>query len=318
MAPVLYMGEEEIAASGGWSGNEGRWTAGPFEILAEMNRWLEGGIELRLNVRGTPPDAGHELCWRFQLPWRRCVWRGESGGGFVTPGPSGKGGDSLLGIAGSVFSAGEGLSAANRRGRSRFDFAFDESGLCGLGGRTTALARGTYGEPIDEGMIRRTMMQRCDTDGNLLWYLLGNWQNIREALLDQGGCRAWSYRCGIRMVESGFDDVELFHFAASFNRPAELVQPAELARGRGDWLSVTPDDRVVVLCARRAKDSVEIDLYNTAREPVEATLRGRLVRGRDLQATDMLGFQARPCKRGRLMLAPLEYAKVVIPDPSRS
>jgi hypothetical protein len=314
MGPVCFQPDGAPAdIAGGWNENlaRGVWTAGPFRVSAGLRPWPDGGSELRLEVAGAPPRDAYELCWRIPLAWPECIWRGESGGGFVTPGPTEQGGDSLLGITGSAFSAGEGLSAAAGWLGPRVDFAFDESGVCGLGGRATALACGTYGERVEDDLIRRASMASCETPAVLLWYLLGNHQNHRETLLDQGGCRAWSFRCGIREVDRPFDDADLYRFAAGFNRPAELLAPGEIDSGRGAWLSAEPADAILLLGAARAKRGLEIDLYNTADRAVEVTLRGRAVRGKHLARADMLGQHPQPLRGGRFEAPPRAFVKVL-------
>ena len=313
MRPVLFAGKQTFVGVGGWSeAGSGAWRAGPFDIRAELQALAgQSALELELRVSGKPPPIPYELCWQVDLPWRKCIWRGESGGGFSTPGPVDRGGDSLLGIAGSIFAAGEGLSVSARRARGRIDFAFGESGLCGLGGRTTTRAQGRYGEAVDEEVIRRAQTTSCETDGELVWYLLGNAQNVVEALLDQGGARAWYFHCAIRGVAAGFDDADLYHFASAYTWPAELTS-AQFAGQKGAWLDVSPSAHVLVLGVSRRGERHEIDVYNTSRETQPVVVKGRLVRGKSIAVADMLGYNDRPCRRGRFTLPPLAFAKVVI------
>lgn len=308
MRPVLFIGAEEILPA--FDAQSKCWTLGPFHVtLAQDAAGQDGAHELVFDVQGEPPDTDYELCMRFDLPWKRCAWRGESGGGFVTPGPANKGGDSLLGITGSIFSAGEGLSAKAKRSNQRIDFAFDESGFCGLGRRTTLLARGMYNDMPDEQLMRDCIMRGIETDATLFWYLLSNQQNFREALLDQAGARQWRFRCGVRQVEGGFDDVGLYQFATGFNREAEIVSAGVVPAGK-HWLSVTPASALVLGCRRR-QGAVEIDLYNTSRESTRASLRGTLVGEAMPARADMLGFNRKPIK-GTVNLAPLEFAKIIV------
>ena len=315
MRPLLAVGGREAKVSGGWRiGGRGRWRAGPFTINAALIP-LGGMAELVLDVSGKPPaaDAGYELRWLFDLPWKRVRWRGESGGGFVTPGPAAKGGDSLLGIAGSIFSAGEGLSVAPASGRasSRIDFAFGESGMCGLGGRTTAVARGTYGERHDGDALRGALMNSTATAGRLEWYLLSTGQNPREALIDQGGARKWRFRCAMRRCRGGFDDAELYRFAAGRDHPGEIVAAEAVELGAGPWLGIEPGGDVLFLGARREKRSLVIDLYNTSAKRSEVKLAGRGLAGRKLASADMLGRSGKTIRGGRLEIAPRAFARVV-------
>lgn len=305
--PVLFIGAEEIVSDFDPSANA--WTIGPFRIALTQRETL-GASEWVFDVQGEPPATDYELCIRFDLPWKRCEWRGESGGGFVTPGPTDKGGDSLLGIAGSIFSAGEGLSAKPKRSNKRIDFAFEESGFCGLGRRTTLLARGMYQDAPDEQLMRDCLLRSTETEATLYWYLLSNQQNFREALLDQAGARQWRFRCGTRQVEGAFDDVDLYRFAAGFNREVEIVSD-EIVLPAKDWLKVTPAAVIVLGCRRRA-GAIEMGLYNTRKTPVRATLQGALTRTAAMQRADMLGFNRASLKGNAITLAPLEFAKIVM------
>jgi hypothetical protein len=314
MTPRLGLNGRDTDVRGGWDDQfHGQWRAGPFRIRAELTPFDRGqAAELALDVEGTPPDRPYYLRWGFVLPWKRCRWRGESGGGFVTPGPTGKGGDSLLGIAGSVFAAGEGLSAAGGGGRRCIDFAFDESGLCGLGGPTARLATGWYGQKADSALLRQVIWSNCTTRGVLDWYLLGTGQNPREALLDQGGARRWRFRCGLRWRAGGFDDAALHRFAAGFNHPAELVHPRRTADLLIPWLELRGSDRILVLGALRERKKLAIDLFNTAAKAQSVTLGGRAVRGRKIAQADMLArIITRPRGR-RLRLAAGAFGRVVI------
>jgi hypothetical protein len=307
--PVLFVGAGEVAPI--FNNDLNQWTVGPFQITLSQGSTAEPNAqELVFDVQGEPPNADYELCLRFGLPWKRCEWRGESGGGFVTPGPTGKGGDSLLGIAGSIFSVGEGLSARSKRSGQRIDFAFDQSGFCGLGRRTTLFARGLYHDEPDAELMRACLMRSTETEGTLYWYLLSNQQNYREALFDQAGARRWRFRCGVRQAAGAFDDVSLYQFATGFNREAEIVDMEMIPPARG-WLDVVPAS-VIVLGTRRRDDAIEVDLYNTSRQPARASLRGALIRNARLTRADMLGFNHNRMKSRAVTLAPLEFAKIII------
>jgi hypothetical protein len=307
--PVLFIGAEAISAA--FDAEAQSWTLGPYRVSLTQRDAAERDVrEWVFTVQGTPPEADYELCIRFDLPWARCEWRGESGGGFVMPGPTRMGGDSLLGIAGSIFSAGEGLSARAKRGRQRIDFAFDESGFCGLGQRTTLFARGLYQDAPDEALMHACQMTGTETQGALFWYLLSNQQNYREALPDQAGARQWRFRCGVRVAQGDFEDAALYRFAAGFNREPEIVS-VDALEDTTDAIRVSPAS-VLVLGCRRRNGTIEIDLYNTAKAPVRAQLRGALVDSGKLMRADMLGFSRRALKGRGLELAPLEFAKVLV------
>lgn len=218
----------------------------------------------------------------------------------------------MLGIAGSIFAAGEGLSAAGVGGRRCIDFAFDESGMCGLGGPTARLATGWYRQKPDPALLRRVIWSDCITPGVLDWYLLGTGQNPREALLDQGGARRWRFRCGLRWRAVGFNDAALYRFAAGFNRPAELAHPRGVTDLLTPWLELRGSGRILVLGALRGRKKLTIDLFNTAARAESVTLGGRAVRGRKIVQADMLSrIVGRP--RGRkLRLAAGAFGRIVI------
>jgi len=313
MKPLLIVGERELEAQGGWGPrDQGSWEIGPFRLAAQVlpSRASEG-IELNLTVEGAPPEEPYELRWLFDLPWKEVVWRGESGGGFVTPGPVDQGGDSLLGITGSIYSCGEGLSAMDPGGRSSIDFAFDQTGLCGLGGRSTRAAQGTYGERVDAETVALSVWRSTRTPGRLELYLLGTAQNHREALLDQGGARRWSYRCGLRRRAGAFDDAALYRYGCGFNYPAEIVEPNTWAHGE-QWLAMSGSDGVIALGAHRAGEATCVDLYNTLREETSVLLSGPAVGGRCVQCADMLGRIEGECPGGRVTVGPLAYLRVMI------
>ena len=312
---MLFIGPEEIEPT--FDAQSNSWRIGPFRVTLEQHKTINSDVhELVFDVQGEPPSVGYELCVRFDLPWKRCEWRGESGGGFVTLGPTDKGGDSLLGIAGSIFSAGEGLSAYSKRSNQRIDFAFDESGYCGLGRRTTLFARGMYNDKPDESLMRECLMRSTQTEATLYWYLLSNQQNFREALLDQAGARQWRFRCGVRTAIGKFNDVDLYHFAVGFNREAEVVD-ATIVPVATDWLTIGSSSVIVLGCQRR-RNVTEVDVYNTSPESAHTRLRGELVNNASLTRADMLGFNCRHMQSRSLNLAPLEFAKVIIVDERSS
>jgi hypothetical protein len=311
LRPALFVGADEIEPV--FDSRANRWDIGPFRITLEARAASETGThELVFDVQGEPPEVDYELCLRMYLPWKRCEWRGESGGGFTTPGPTDKGGDSLFGIAGSIFSAGEGLSAKPKRSSRRIDFAFDETGYCGLGRRTTLFARGLYHDKPDDALMHDCIMRSTETEATLYWYLLSNQQNFREALLDQAGARQWRFRCGVRQVEGDFDDVDLYRFATGFNREAEIAGIEVIPPAKG-WLDIAPAS-VILLGCRRRKGVIEIDLYNTSKETQRAILRGALIGNTLLTCADMLGFNPRQLKGHAVVLAPLEFTKVFVSD----
>jgi hypothetical protein len=324
MRPLLIVDDCEIDAEGGWRANgRGQWRIGAFSVEAVGRPSPLGeGLELLLSVEGAPPEEPYELRWLFDLPWTQAAWRGESGGGFSTPGPVKAGGDSLLGITGSIFSCGEGLSAISPAGEGVLDFAFDQTGLCGLGGRSTRAAQGAYGERLPPDVARLSMWHSTHTPARLEWYLLATAQNHREALIDQGGARRWSFRCTLRQRQvapgdTTFSDVALYRFACGANTPAELVDPDAWPYA-GPWLVVDGDlavDRegVLVLGAHRDVGGATcIDLYNTRREQVSPVLRGPAVEGRTVRLADMLGRVQSACPGGRVSVEPLAFARLTL------
>jgi len=324
MRPLLLVGERELAAEGGWRADgRGQWRVGAFGVEATGRPSPLGeGLELLLSVEGVPPEEPYELRWLFDLPWTEADWRGESGGGFVTPGPVEQGGDSLLGITGSIFSCGEGLCAISPDGRGVLDFSFDQTGLCGLGGRSTRAAQGSYGERLPPDVVRLSTWDSTRTPARLEWYLLATAQNHREALIDQGGARRWSFRCVLRKRrgapgDRASSDVALYRFACGANTPAELVDP-DVWSYEGPWLTVDGDlavahEQLLVLGAfRDVGGATCFDLYNTSSEQVSPVLRGPAVEGRSAQLADMLGRVKAACPGGRLSVEPLAFVRVTI------
>lgn len=304
MKPYLLADGRQVRPRGSWRrGSRGHWEVGPFSVAAALE-----GAELRLDVKGRPPPGSYSLCWRFDLPWKRCRWRAESGGGFMTPG---RNDDSLLGICGSNLNVGGGLSTAPPGGKYCIDFAFDQSGLCGLGGPTTELAARDPHGMLRDSYLPDSTMRNGTTAGALFWYLLTTEPLPNESLPDQGGDRQWSFRCALRRRPAGFDNVDLYRFAAEFLRPAELICPASACGPGGPGLT-TANDAVLVLGAAPREDGLAVDLYNTSRTAQDVRIGGHLLQGRTLSAGDMLERETEPCPGGKLRVGPLAYVRLVL------
>ncbi len=302
--PMCVMEGKARAARGGWVARSqdgrhslrGQWRVGPFTVRAALHPWPGDAAmwELQLDVRGVPPKGAYELLWRMGLPWRSARWRGESGGGFVTPGPAARGGDSLCGVTGSVFAAGQCLAAIS--GRRHVLFAFDQTGMARPG-----------------GVDGREPMRRLTTEGFVDWVLLGTGVNPTEAVRDQAGERQWTFRCGLRAGGAAPSDAALYRLATDFNQDGELVDPARLfrqvAKGQAAWLTVQGRS-VLVLGLRRRGRALEVDLYNPADRPVAAVVTGPALAGRQVQQVDMLGRVLRSCRDGRVRLAARAFGRV--------
>ena len=88
MRPALLAAGKEVRAKGGWDdAGKGAWKVGPFAVTATLAQAVSAdATEMEVVVKGQPPEGSYALRWTFGLPWKRCAWRAESGGGFVTPG----------------------------------------------------------------------------------------------------------------------------------------------------------------------------------------------------------------------------------------
>jgi hypothetical protein len=312
MRPVLFLGGQELHGQGGWLGKTGCWRIGNFKIETRVcPSAVTEAQEVDVQVTGAPPAEPYELRWIFRLPWPTCSWRGETGGGFVTPGASDRGGDSFLGMAGSIFSCGEGLSARSPDRTWCLDFAFDQSGMCGLGGRTTQRAHGTYHEKVKLLRPEQAIMVSTKTHGKLEWYLLATAQNHPEAFRNQGGARRWQFRCTIRQRPGGFNDAALYRFAAGCHYPGELVAPGYVRSNNDHWLKISGTAGVLCLYAARRGKTIRIDLYNTLTQKATCTVSGQIIKGR-IRQTDILGRSQRTCRDGRVELGPLEFGRLII------
>jgi hypothetical protein len=78
-------------------------------------------------------------------------------------------------------------------------------------------------------------------------------------------------------------------------------------------LNVAPAS-VILLGSQRRKGMIEIDLYNTSKETQRANLRGALIGNTPITRADMLGINRQRLKGHTVVLAPLEFAKVLIND----
>jgi hypothetical protein len=229
----------------------------------------------------------------------------------MTPGPVQKNGDSLLGIHGSIFSAGNGLAVTGGSRSRRIEFAFDQSGMCGLGGRTTATAVGTYNEVMSRDAVRATLMKSTNTPGILEWYLLSTGQNPDEALIDQGGARSWTFSCGIRSVSGPFDDAELYRFASGYLTPAEIAH-GESAVQSGCLLDVKPQKAVIPLSLDLIGGKRELNLYNTSDTAQMISLGGPLTEGCSVSSADMFGRRVSGKRAEKVRLPARSFSKVVI------
>jgi hypothetical protein len=310
MEPVLFFERESPAepVSGGWrDATHGEWRCGPFEVRATIGAQA-GVAALEIDVIGLPPQTRfYDLCWRVSLPFARAIWRGETGGGFVTPGDVAAGGDSLFGIAGSVFAAGEGLSVRAADGApGRYDFALRESGMCGLGLRSINRASGRYTyEPVSEWARANALMPTPETEPVLYWFLLGNAQNAAEALEDQLGDRHWRFTLGMRRSEhAAFDDAGLYRFAAAFNTPLEIASDATALVAPPLEIDAGP---VLPLRLDRRGDATHLALFNCAPAETRVALPARM----NAMHADALGNHGRTIT-GVATLAAHEHATVIV------
>ena len=154
-------------------------------------------------------------------------------------------------------------------------------------------------------------MRGRTTTGVLDWYLLTTDPLPHETILDQGGARRWTFRCAFRRRTGRPDDVALYRFAAEFLRPGEVVSLRNAARIGEPWLEVEGKS-VLVLGAMPRRKGLHVDLYNTSKRSVQVRVRGRAVEGRTLSLTDVLERRLRPVRGGRIELAPLEFARLVM------
>lgn len=301
MRPVCGIEGKPVKVTGRWNadGSHGKWRVAGFTLEADWRPSPigEGAWELSVQVAGQPPSGSYELVWEMTLPWDRVRWRGETGGGFVTPGPADRGGDWLGGVGGSVFAAGDGLAAIGRRGC--LAMAFEQTGMCRLA-------------DLDGSQPLRSLK----TDGRMGWVLLGTGINPTEAVRDQAGDRAWRFCCTLRRGMGALSDVTLHQFATGCYRVGEIVDGARLpaSRSKEPWLDVKSKS-VIPLAVRRRGRQTEIDLYNTAEGRVLATVRGAALRRRQLSQTDMLGRMQRAMPDGRVSLAGRAFGRVVATLP---
>jgi len=298
----------EQPVTGGWaSPAEGRWQAGPFAVSARLLPAPGDATELALLVEGVPPAGSYALRWSLRLPWQRARWRAETGGGFMTYAPAEAGGDLLMGIAGSCVAVGHGLCAFAPDGTERLEFAFGESGLCGLGGPMTELAAGDPNGLLSESYTPAGVMVDETTLGILDWYLLTTDPLPNEQIPDQGGARRWAFRCAFRGAAGPPDDAALYRFAAGFATPGLIAEEAEADGLDAGWLDLgTPD--VLVLGMEDDGTLLSADLYNTSAEPAALAPTGTAVEGARAVLADML---SRPLA-GPLTVPARSFARLLI------
>lgn len=303
MRPICTVDGKPIKMTGRWHtlGDRGEWHgAGPdggFHVNAlwRPSPIAPGAWALSLLVKGQPPTGTYELAWHMAMPWKRVRWRGESGGGFVTPGAPAHGGDWLGGVGGSIFAAGDGLAALG--GRGHLAMAFDQTGMCRLADLT-----GT--QPL----------RGITTDGRLTWVLLGTGVNPVEAMRDQGGDRSWRFDCTLRRGVGPITDAGLYRFTAGCYRPAEVVNLARLGGVKAldkPWLQLDTD-QIICLGVRRRGGHTEVDLYNPTDQRLRVALNGTAVARRPLVQTDMLGRPLKKLSAKKLTLDGRAFSRVAI------
>jgi hypothetical protein len=308
MLPVLCVQDRELPPIGGWKDAVGSWTAGPFDVRARA-MFMGGYDRLDILVKGKPPEEPYELTWQFVLPWKTCRYRGDSGGGFSTAGPAEKNGGALLGIVGSVYSCGSGISARSVNGAEVLDLAFEESGILGLGGRTTPIARGHYHERVGKDLVRQAVLSSTAVPGELHWYLLATSQNPSEAIPHQGGARSWRWSCATRFRSGGFDDQQLYQFATGFRTQGEIVAGIAETASR---LVVSHAHGVIILGLQSVDSGIRIDLYNSDKEERSVILSGPVSEGKRVYRCDMLGRTRELCPRGEIRISGRAYQRVVL------
>lgn len=312
MRPVLYIAGNEAAMEGSWNGpNTGYWRAGGLSVSAVWRRLPEeGSSELFLSVGGDLPDLPYELSWRVEMPWPSCRWLVESGGAFVVPGNTAAGGDSLGGVIGCVSAIGEGLQAIAPDG-SALVWAPLESGLCGLGRRTTRIS-----QPHDADSPPDTdsgPFQDClETRARLYWFLLGSELNARECYRRQVGANSWQFRCRILQRRTALTPAQLYRYAAGVHRPAVLIPAARWPYGADSAVRLVGPDDLLPLGLRRSGGDVELNFFNAASTPVGAAVQGPLMESARVFSVNLLGGKVRRVAADSITALPENFGKILL------
>lgn len=312
MRPVLSIAGNDAAVEGSWDGpNTGCWRAGGLCISAVWRRLPEeGSSELFLSVRGDPPDLPYELSWLVEMPWPSCRWLLESGGAFVAPGHIAAGGDSLAGVIGCVSAVGEGLQAIAPDG-SALVWAPVETGLCGLGRRTTRISqpRGAD-EPPDGDSV--PFQESVDTRARLYWFLLGSQLNARESYRRQMGANSWQFRCQILQRRNALTPAQLYRYAAGAHRPAVLIPAGRWPYGSESALRWVGPEELLPLGLRRKEDEIEINFFNAGSTPARAALEGPLAEAARVYSANLLGGNRRTARADSIEAPPGNFGKILL------
>ncbi|MEM4248652.1 MAG: hypothetical protein QXH80_05250, partial [Candidatus Nanoarchaeia archaeon] len=312
MRPILFINSKEVSLQGGWkNAGEGQWSFEKLSISAYIENSLDKNAQnLFVQISGIIPDGIYELSWLFTMPWKTCSWLMESGGAFIKPGNISQGGDSLEGVIGSVSVAGEGLQAISTKGDTML-FAFNETGICGLGRRTTkiSLPRGENEAPDNDSF---PYQDSTLTEGKLYWFLLGSELNGRESYKKQMGTTSWQFHCRIQPVDTALSAAEMYRFVCSANRPAVII-PAKLWQyGKNSALQIGNSNEVLPLGLSRRGAETEINLFNCDKRPVQIKLEGELTKNNEIFSLNMLGGNKVPVSQNQLEIPAENFQKILL------
>lgn len=312
MRPVMYVNSQEVAVEGGWSTpSSGHWTVGALAIIARVESSHDNNTQcLFIEITGMVPDGSYELSWLMELPWETCTWLLESGGAFITPGAVAQGGDSLEGVIGCVSVAGEGMQAIGPDGRAIL-FAMNETGICGLGRRSTTISLPrAENEPPDGDAV--PYQDTPQTSGKLYWFLLGSELNGRESYKQQMGAHHWTFHCAMHRSAAAFSPAELYRFACGANRPAALIPAAAWPHGARSAVLISGSADVLPLSLRRRGAQMEINVFNCGATSTRVMVEGPLAAHASLFDTTMLGGNKTPLPDHHAQLPPQNFHKLLL------
>lgn len=311
MRPVMYMNSQEVAIEGGWRApDRGEWTIGNLSLIARVELLESETQRLFIHISGIVPDGSYELSWLMKLPWETCTWLLESGGAFITPGAVARGGDSLEGVIGCVSVVGEGMQAIGPDGGAIL-FAFNETGICGLGRRSTTISLPrSDNQPLDADAV--PYQDTLQTSGKLYWFLLGSELNGRESYKQQMGAHHWTFHCTLQRADHVVTPADLYRFACGANRPAALIPAAAWPHGAHSALVISGSREVVPLGLRRRGAQTEINLFNCSAAPVRVTLEGPLTQHASLFDVTMLGGAPQRLPGNYAELPPQNFHKLLL------
>jgi alpha-mannosidase len=211
-------------------------------------------VDIRNELDKEPTSERQEVDFAFPFLVPNRQVRYELPGAIITPGADHRPGSGL-----NVYTVRHFVDLFNDVHGVTLSQA--DSGLFELGRRTTA-------EDPAQPVLHNSTVLALAMDNTIDW---------NEAIRDQAGIRRFIYRYSIRGHAGGFDPTGALRFGWEDNNPLETAplhanQRGPLPSGRHSFLSVSPDNVIVVGFKPAEEEGLIVRLWECAGEDVTAQL----------------------------------------------